>query len=59
MFEIALLQSLALVSLTTIAVLLIVFGWREFRLTKKIELLKALIEKGHQPVDCEFDINKI
>ena len=59
MFEIALLQSLALVSLTTIAVLLIVFGWREFRLSKKIELLKHLIDKGYQSVDVDFDVNKI
>ena len=48
MIELTILQATALLSITTIAVLLIIFGWREFRLSKKIELLKHIIDKGYE-----------
>lgn len=48
MIELAILQATGLLSITTIAVLLIIFGWREFRLSKKIELLKHIIDKGYE-----------
>lgn len=48
MIELAILQATGLLSITTICVLLIIFGWREFRLSKKIELLKHIIDKGYE-----------
>lgn len=46
-----------IVGLVTISILLIIFGFKEFRYRKKIEFLKHLVDKGYETE--QVDINKL
>ena len=46
--EYIVLPAMAIAALTTISILLIVFGYKEYRLNKKIELLKCIVENGYE-----------
>ena len=55
--EYIVLPALAIAALTTISILLIVFGYKEYRLNKKIELLKCIVENGYE--HDNVDINSL
>lgn len=55
--EILISQLIALMCITAIAVLLIVFSFKEFKLRKKIELLTHLVDKGYEYE--HIDLNNI
>lgn len=55
--ETLIVQGLALLSLTTLGVLLIITGYREFKLRKKVELLKHIIDCGYEHENV--DINNL
>lgn len=55
MVEIVITQIFGVMALTAIAVLLIISGYREYRLRKKVEVLKSLIENKYEY--NEVDLN--
>ena len=48
MIEILLPQCLAIAAMATIAILIVVFGYKEYRLRKKVELLTHIVDKGYE-----------
>lgn len=57
MIEYLIVQVVALMSLTAITTLLIVFGFREFKYRKKIDFLSHLVDKGYE--SKHIDLNKL
>lgn len=57
MIEILLPQCLAIAAMATIAILIIVFGYKEYRLRKKVELLTHIVDKGYE--HDNVDINTL
>lgn len=55
--DIIVIFGLPVLSLVTISVLLIVFGYKEMKYRKKIEFLKHLVDKGYE--SDMVDINKL
>lgn len=55
--DLLIIQLMALASLTTLGILLIVFGYREYRLRKKVDLLRHMIDRGYEHENV--DINNI
>ena len=49
--------SVPIIGLVTIAVLLIIFGYKESRYRKKIEFLEKVIDKGYETEN--IDLNKL
>lgn len=57
MLEYMITQIVALLALTAICTLLIVFGYREFKYRRKIDFLTHLVDKGYETENV--DINNL
>lgn len=57
MIGIILAQVLGILTMATVAILLIVYGYKEYKLRKKIELLTHIIDKGYETENV--DINNL
>lgn len=57
MIGIILTQVLGILTMATVAILLIIYGYKEYKLRKKIELLTHIIDKGYETENV--DINNL
>lgn len=55
--DFVIIYGLPIVCLATIAILLIVFGYKDMKYRKKIDFLKHLIDRGYESEN--IDINKL
>lgn len=53
--EVLIAQVIALLALSAVSILLIISGYREYRLNKKVELLKYMMDKGYE--NDKIDLN--